>query len=47
MKLNVPLQDKDVSNYCQTSGLITKTGILHVLRMNIHCSLTDMNINNN
>ena len=29
---NVPLQDKDVSNYCQTSGLITKTGILHVLR---------------
>lgn len=24
--------DKDVSNYCQTSGLITQTGILHVLR---------------
>lgn len=29
---NVSIQDKDVSNYCQTSGLITQTGILHVLR---------------
>lgn len=28
----VPVEDKDVTNYCQTSGLITKTGILHVLR---------------
>lgn len=29
---NVPVDDKDVSNYCQTSGLITNTGILHVMR---------------
>lgn len=29
---NVLSRDKDVSNYCQTSGLITQTGILHVLR---------------
>lgn len=29
---NVLPKDKDVSNYCQTSGLITQTGILHVLR---------------
>lgn len=29
---NEPAKDKDVSNYCQTAGLITKTGILHVLR---------------
>lgn len=29
---SVPVEDRDRTNYCQTSGLITTNGILHVMR---------------